>query len=397
MRIILINIPGTINILDKSDMKVVNSPKSLLIILAITITYGCSNEPASTKNARSLTEQQILGKQLFFEARFSEPTGQACASCHNPDAGFARAQEIPATPPVSPGAVVQRFGNRNTPTISYAAYIPELHFDSKEKHYVGGLFLDGRENSLESQAKGPLFNPVEMAVPDKTVLFQRLKSLGYEAAFKKVYGEKVFSDADTALEKFVLSIAAYERSFEFSPFNSKYDAYLNGKAKLTKQEQRGLKVFEAEDKGNCAACHPSQPDAENKRPLFTDYTYDNLGVPAHPKNPFYKQPTQFNPDGNRYIDTGLGTIVKDTSHNGKFRVPSLRNIALTAPYMHNGVFETLKEVVDFYNTRDIKKWPKPEVAENVNKDELGDLKLTENEVDDLVAFMETLTDGYVIK
>lgn len=394
---ILINIRSKINILDKSDMTVAIPLKGFLVITAITMSYGCSDKSASIQNDRLLSEQQILGKQLFFEARFSEPTGQACASCHNPEAGFARAQELPSTPPVSPGAVAQRFGNRNTPTISYAGYIPKLHFDLKEKHYVGGLFLDGRENSLEAQAKGPLFNPVEMAIPDKTVLLQRLKSLGYEAAFKKVYGENAFSDADSALEKLVLSIAAYERSFEFSPFNSKYDAYLNGKTQLTEQEQRGLKVFEAEDKGNCAACHPSQPDTANKRPLFTDYTYDNLGVPANPENPFYKQAKQFNPDGANYIDRGLGAIVKDTEHNGKFRVPSLRNIAKTAPYMHNGVFKTLKEVVDFYNTRDTKKWAKPEVVENVNKDELGDLKLTEQEVDDLVAFMETLTDGYVIK
>lgn len=374
-------------------------PLTLIIIFTlITIAYASNDTLSFSQSERLLTPQQALGKRLFHEKRLSEPTGQACSSCHNPEAGFARAQDI--TSPVSAGARAHRFGNRNTPTISYAAYIPALQFDQKEQHYVGGLFLDGRDNSLETQAKGPLFNPVEMAVADKNVLLKKLKSLGYEAEFKRVYNENVFKDADSALDKFVLAIAAYERSFEFSPFNSKYDAYLNGKTRLTEQELRGLKIFEAEDKGNCAACHPSQPgqpDAPNTRPLFTDFTYDNLGVPAHPENPFYKQPARFNPAGRRYVDTGLGAIVKDAKHNGKFRVPTLRNIARTAPYMHNGVFKTLKEVVDFYNTRDTKKWPQPEVAQNVNKDELGDLKLTEQEVDDLVAFMETLTDGYIVK
>lgn len=379
-------------------MNIVNTHTFFIIISIITMTCGYSYKASAGQGEPLLSPQQALGKQLFFDTRLSEPAGQACSSCHNPNAGFALEQRTASKQmPVSEGAVLKRFGNRNTPTISYAAYIPALHFDPKEKHYVGGLFLDGRENTLESQAKGPLFNPVEMAIPDKNALLKKLKSLGYESKFKKVYGKNVLSNADSALDILVSVLSAYQRSFEFSPFNSKYDAYLNGKIKLTDQELRGLKIFEAEDKGNCAACHPSKPDSENKRPLFTDYTYDNLGSPANSHSPFYTQAIEFNSDGKKYIDKGLGAIVKDAEHNGKFRVPTLRNIAKTAPYMHNGVFKTLKEVVDFYNTRDIKEWPKPEVSENVNKDELGDLKLTEQEVDDLIVFMETLTDGYKVK
>lgn len=371
-----------------------------LILAIVSIGYGCSNEFSSNENDTLLTPKQLLGKQLFFDTRFSEPAGQACGSCHNPEAGFALAQNSGSKnsiQAISAGAVTQRFGNRNTPTISYAAYIPKLHFDTKEQHYVGGLFLDGRSNTLEEQASGPLTNPVEMAIPNKKVLFQKLKSLGYEDKFKKVYGENVYKNADSALAQLVSAISAYERSHELSPFNSKYDAYLNGKVSLNEQEMRGLKLFEAEEKGNCAACHPSKLDKTNKdeqRPLFTDFTYDNIGVPANTENPFYTQPKEFNPEGEKYIDKGLGSIVKDKNHDGKFRVPTLRNIAKTAPYMHNGVFKTLKEVVDFYNTRDTKEWPKPEVSSNVNEDELGDLKLTEQEVDDLVVFMKTLSDGY---
>jgi len=157
---------------------------------------------------------------------------------------------------------------------------------------------------------------------------------------------------------------------------------------------RGLQLFVSEEKGNCDACHPSFPTVEGVGPLFTDYTYDNLGVPSNPENPFYLLPEDLNPDGFDFVDLGLGETVMDPGENGKFRVPTLRNIAITAPYMHNGVFKTLFEVIAFYNTRDIAPWPAPEVAENVNKDELGNLQLTNQEIEDLVAFLTTLTDGW---
>ncbi|MCK5336316.1 MAG: c-type cytochrome, partial [Gammaproteobacteria bacterium] len=132
--------------------------------------------------------------------------------------------------------------------------------------------------------------------------------------------------------------------------------------------------------------------------LFTDFTYDNLGVPFNKQNPFLKNPKSFNAHGMNYRDKGLGYTTKDKSQNGKFKVPTLRNIALTAPYMHNGAFNTLEEVVDFYNTRDTdSKWDAAEIKENVNTEELGDLKLSSDEVDAIVAFLKTLTDNYQIK
>ncbi len=183
-------------------------------------------------------------------------------------------------------------------------------------------------------------------------------------------------------------------SAELNQFSSKYDLFLQGKVKLTEQEMRGLALFESEKKGHCAECHPSQPGPEQELPLFTDFTYDNLGVPRNPANPYHYLPKLLNPDGTQFVDLGLGGIVKKSEENGKFRVPTLRNVAVTAPYMHNGIFKTLRQVVVFYNTRDVGPWPEPEVPQNVNREELGNLRLTEQEVDDIVTFLHTLTDGY---
>jgi cytochrome c peroxidase len=157
---------------------------------------------------------------------------------------------------------------------------------------------------------------------------------------------------------------------------------------------RGLALFENEKKGRCAECHPSRLGLNHEPPLFTDFTYDNLGVPKNPESPYYYLPKSLNPNGTKFVDLGLGGVVNKPEENGKFRVPSLRNVAVTAPYMHNGIFKTLRQVVVFYNTRDVGPWPAPEVPQNVNHEELGNLGLTEQEVDDIVAFLSTLTDGY---
>jgi cytochrome c peroxidase len=340
--------------------------------------------------AAPLTPEQQLGKKLFFDSSLSEPAGQACASCHAPETGFSD----PAHRIVSPGSVPGRFGNRNAPSAAYAAFSPRFGFDQEEDVYVGGQFLDGRAATLEDQISGPLTNPVEMANSHMTDVLAKVRKASYADRFTEIYGPAALENESEAIHHIVSALAAYERSREFSPFSSKYDAWLAGKAKLTAQEQRGLEIFEAEDKGNCAACHPSRPAKDGTPPLFTDFTYDNLGVPASPDNPFYHQNRHINPDGKSYVDKGLGTPLGDAAQDGKFKVPTLRNIALTAPYMHNGVFTTLEEVADFYNSRDTKKWPAPEVKANVNQDELGDLKLTKPELADLVAFLKTLTDGY---
>jgi len=338
-----------------------------------------------------LTPKQRLGKAIFFDANLSTPPGQACAECHSPNQGFSNPD---INLPVSRGVHRDRFGGRNDLSAAYAGFSPPLHVDEKEGTYVGGNFWDGRADNLVEQAKGPFLNLLEMANPDAAAVVAKIRQATYAPLFLEVFGADALKEVDRAYHLAAEAIAAYEMSPEVNAFSSKYDLFLKKLVTLSPAEQRGLALFEDPKKGNCAACHPSQPGADGTPPLFTDFTYDNLGVPKNPENPFYYLPREFNPDGPRWVDLGLGAVVKKASENGKFRVPTLRNVAHTPPFMHNGVFKNLWQVVMFYSTRDVGPWPSPEVPETVNREELGDLKLTAAEIDDIVAFMLTLSDGY---
>ncbi len=163
---------------------------------------------------------------------------------------------------------------------------------------------------------------------------------------------------------------------------------------LNTQELRGLQLFNDPIKSKCANCHLSEPDLISGKVLFTDFTYDNIGVPKNLSNPFYTIPTVFNPLGNNAIDYGLGGFLNDPTQYGKFKVPTLRNSAISAPYFHNGFFNTLEEVVHFYNKRDVEPFPPAEIPETVNQNELGNLQLTVQDEKDIVAFIKTLTDGF---
>lgn len=359
---------------------------SLLCIENSSVQAGREGQAAP-----SLSPKQALGKALFFDKNLSTPAGQACVDCHHPDHGFSNPD---AGLPVSRGVHPDRFGNRNDLSAAYGGWAPPLHYDKNEEAYIGGNFWDGRVNNLAEQAKGPFLNVLEMANPDEEAVVASVRKASYAPLFRQVFGPDSLADVKKAFHRIAEAIADYEMSPEVNRFNSKYDFFLQGKAKLSLTEQRGLELFNEVKKGNCAACHPSTSDASGKPPLFTDFTYDNLGVPANPENPFYSLPKTMNPDGYKYIDRGLGAFLKKPSEDGKFRVPSLRNVALTGPYMHNGVFKTIRQVISFYNTRDVAPWPKPEVSANLNKEELGDLGLTEEEIDQIVAFLLTLSDGW---
>ena len=370
----------------------------LSIFLLIIVTVGI-------QAASGLTPQEELGKLIYFDDDLSVPKGQSCASCHEPSAGFADPDSSRA---VSQGAIPVRFGNRNSPTAAYAAYSPDFHYNMTEGMYIGGQFWDGRAANLTEQAKGPFLNPLEMNNPSKLAVIIKIRNSDYADLFEAEYGTDSLKNVETAYDQMAEAIAVFEMTEELNNFSSKFDQNLTDGVPLTEEEQWGLELFNG--KGNCSACHPSEPGPYAAEPLFTDFTYDNLGTPSNlgmlgdsPElmdyYPFYYRPIapKFNPDRLGFVDYGLGAIVNDTNESGKMKVPTLRNVNVTPPYMHNGVFTDLTQVVDFYNTRDNVSagWPMPEVSENVNTDELGNLGLNNTEVAAIVAFMETLTDGYV--
>ena len=226
------------------------------------------------------------------------------------------------------------------------------------------------------------------------MLINKIKRAAYYPIYKKIYGE--ITDINIAFNNVADAIVSFEKSPELNPFTSKYDYYLKGDAMLTAQELRGLKLFNDTLRAKCGNCHLSTKDEISGKVLFTDFSYNNNGTPKNPANPFYTIPKSFNPLGQGYIDYGLGAILKNHAHDGKFRVPTLRNVAISSPYFHNGVFNTLEEVVHFYNTRDVpcSGFAKPEVPVNIDIKETGNLHLTAREEADIVAFMKTLTDGF---
>lgn len=331
--------------------------------------------------AQDLSPLERLGKLIYFDANLSEPAGQSCASCHTPSAGFADPDQ---NLPVSEGVIPGRFGGRNSPSSSYASFFPDFSYTTEA---VGGQFWDGRAVNTTEQAKGPFLNPVEMNNPDEATVIGKITASNYADLFEQIYGVGSLQNVPTAYHQMAQAIAAFEASHEINSFSSKFDAVQAGLDSFTMQERRGRMLFNGE--ANCSQCHTAggMMGGGGARVLFTDFRYHNLGLPKNTEFPFNQ-----NPDS---IDLGLGGVLNIAGENGKFKTPHLRNIALTAPYMHNGLLKNLKDVVHFYNTRDIPGlWPAAEVPENTDNTLLGNLGLTDAQENDIVAFMMTFTDGY---
>ena len=335
-----------------------------------------------------------LGELMFADTSLSQPTGQSCADCHAPQVAFRDPESDHST---SAGAVAGRFGSRNAPSAMYARFTPPLAFDAR-RGWTGGQFWDGRANSLEDQAALPFLNPLEMNNPDKATVVAAVRKATYAPAFRQVFGPKALDDVDAAFRHITEALAAFERTRTFAPFSSKYDRYLAGRDELSEPERRGLAIFEDPARGNCAGCHPSRPGPDGTPPLFTSFGYANLGIPRYGNNKYFRQPPALNPDGERFVDHGLMPTVGDPAQDGKFRVPSLRNVARTAPYGHNGYFENLQYMVDFLATRDTRSadpavdpWAPPEIPATVDGS-VGKLGLSPQDIDDVVAFLGTLTD-----
>jgi cytochrome c peroxidase len=387
----------------------------------------------ATGAAQALTPIEQLGKDIFFDQNLSANANQACAACHAPEVGWTGPDPaINAKGTVYEGSISGRFGNRKPPSSAYATSSPILHYviEKKEALFSGGNFWDGRAtgeklgNPAADQAQGPFLNPLEQALSVPADVVSKVCGGSYANLVQQVWGSNVCDPdkVNTAFDDIALSIAAFEASPESNAFTSKYDYYLKGMVDLTKGEKKGLNLFKG--KANCSNCHILNPGPNGQPPLLTDFTFDNLGVPRNPENPFYTQ-AAFNPLGDRWIDLGLGEFLASRmdyqqfapANNGKQKVPTLRNVdkrpyeGFAKAYTHNGYFKSLKGIVHFYNTRDAKPvcinpftteadalaqncWPAPEVPVNVNSQELGNLHLTEDQEDAIVTFLKTLSDGY---
>jgi cytochrome c peroxidase len=373
------------------------------------------------RRAAALSE---LGRRLFFEPALSASGKLSCASCHSPDHAFGPPNELPVQ---FGGADLRQPGLRAVPSLKYLQAVPQFteHFfeseddgdESVDNGPTGGLTWDGRADRGSEQARVPLLSPFEMANTDSAAVVRQAKKAGYGPALRALFGAAALKSKDAAFAAILKALETYEQEpATFYPYSSKYDAYLAGKASLTEQESRGLALFNDPAKGNCAFCHISKRGNDGTPPQFTDFGFIAIGVPRNPAIPANADP--------HYVDLGLcGPLRTDLASHpeycGLFRTPTLRNVATRHTFFHNGLYHDLKDVIRFYAERDTdpaKFYPKkpdgsvdvfddlpPPYRANLNTDppfdrHLGDKPaLNDAEIDDLIAFLQTLTDGYVTR
>ena len=391
---------------------------------------GAAPEPTGTEthfplmygDRPTVAQLSDLGRRIFMDPAYSTSGKQSCASCHDP----AKAFGPPDGRAVQPGGPhMDRLGFRNTPSLRYA-HAPvaftqhfmesEVTLGTDDEGPTGGRTWDGRVDTAHDQALMPLMDANEMANADGAAVVQRLRSTSYADEFRRVLsapGENVFDNADSTLVWVTVALETYEQTAaDFHPFDSKFDAWLDDKASLSPAEARGMALFNDMKKGNCASCHPSTRKAStNRPPIFTDFGFVALAVPRNPELPANRDP--------KFFDLGLcGPLRTDLATHpeycGMFRTPSLRNVALRKRFFHNGAIRSLRDAVAFYATRDTDpaKWyprsggkaawddlpPRywPNVSHEVPFAPLpgGKSRLNDREIDDIVAFLGTLTDGY---
>ena len=399
-----------------------------VIFIAVVLLFGLAAFGLWSSVSAQVTPQNDakmveLGRLLFFDPDLSVNGKQSCASCHAPEAGFSGPDsEDNLLTAVYEGTLDGRFGNRKPPSSSYVGDSPTLHFDKALGLWIGGMFWDGRATGavlgdpVAEQAQGPFLNPLEMAMPHSRQVVIKVAHSEYAWLFKEVWGPQSLKynkqeEVDLAYERIARSIAAYERSAEVDPYDSRFDLFYDkAKAKgldvskircgtmsggmdggmmggmcapkdangtmspyswqkymglgLNGMELQGLAIFNDPTRANCAFCH-SLAEGSAGYPLFTDFSYHNLGVPKNPDNPFYGMDLEWNPDGAGWVDYGLGAFLKNSGYpaevytieNGKFKVPSLRNVdkrptpEFVKAYTHNGYFKSLTDIIIFYSWR----------------------------------------------
>ncbi|NMV36355.1 cytochrome-c peroxidase [Ralstonia insidiosa] len=367
----------------------------------------------------SVPAMTALGKALFFDPALSASGRQACASCHSPTHAYGPPNDLSVQ---LGGADMHKTGVRAAPSLRYIQNVPPFseHFfendgnDSEDQGPTGGYTWDGRVSSTHDQARIPLLSAHEMANGTPAAVVAKLRNGRHAQTFRQVFGDDILDNEDTAFRAALMALEVFQQTpSEFYPYDSKYDAFLRKQVKLSPQEMRGLQVFADPAKGNCASCHVSAIKQDGAFPAFTDFGHIAVGVPRNLALAANADPA--------FFDLGLcgpdRTDLKDrTDYCGRFRTPSLRNVALRKTFFHNGAIHSLEDAVRFYAQRDTQpqKWYPRKADGTVDKfDDLpaqyranvnmeppfggkpGDKPvLSEADVRDIVAFLKTLTDGY---
>ncbi len=378
--------------------------------------------PAAPTDA-ALSPAALLGKQMFFDKSLSASGKQACSTCHDPDHAYAAPNDLAVQPG---GARLAQHGVRAVPSLRYKEATPPYAdlLDNPDGISTpgpgGGLTQDGRAATLAEQARIPLLNPIEMANRDAADVVARIRRAAYADQFRAVYGGDALDAAhvDSAFDRATQALQAFQlEDPSFHPYSSRYDLYAGNKigGTMSPAEQRGFDVYNDPDKGNCFACHYNGAGLNGSVALFTDFTYAAIGVPRNPDIPANRNP--------RYADLGLCSRPDhagkaNEQYCGEFKTPTLRNAATRAVFFHNGAIKSLAEVIRFYNTRDTEpeRWY-PVVDGKVRKfDDLprryranidtqkpldgrargSTPPMTEQEMSDLQAFLEMLTDKDVV-
>ena len=389
------------------------SASAALLAIALTACGGGSNEGSdpATGSGAGLSEAAQLGALIFQDASLSASGRMSCATCHVPQLGHASPF---ATPVALGGPNLDQPGLRNPPSLRYLRFNGSFGF-AADGTPTGGFFWDGRAATLQDQARGPFLNPVEMANPNVASLVAKLAAAPYAERFRTLFGADVMADSQAAFDRMTFALQRYQQEApDFAPFSSKFDAFTAGRTSLTPSELNGLALFNRPDKGNCAACHSSTKPTDAPGALFTDFSYDNLGVPRNPA-------IAANADAS-FFDGGLcgsqrGDLAARTDLCGAFKVPTLRNVALRKHFFHNGVFTSLEQVIRFYVRRDtdpalwysLDAQGSPVAYDDMAASRRGNVNtsegpynrtpaqgpaLTDAEIADLASFLRTLTDGY---
>ncbi|WP_084705232.1 cytochrome-c peroxidase [Beijerinckia mobilis] len=426
---------------------------SLCLGHTLVLAPGKADSEEKHDQAAELSAVAELGRKMFFDTSLSSSGRIACATCHDPAHAYAPGNDMAVQ---HGGPDLMRMGFRAVPSLRYLRHTPNFTIgpnpaipdndalqppaapssDAKVASVAkadktnanraaaeanipqGGLDWDGRADTMQGQALGPLLDPNEMDNHDTVEILRKVRAAPYAEDFKTLFGPLVFKQPDLALNEILFAFVRYQiEEPSFHPYNSKYDAYLAHKTTLSEAEMRGLKLFEDPKKGNCASCHIDQPSRDgNFRPAFTDYQFEALGAPRN-------KDIAANADA-AFYDLGLcGPLRKDFTdvkpYCGLFKTPTLRNVATRKVFFHNGVFHSLKDVLRFYVERETNpaNWYPKRVDGSIelyndlpaaykgnvdvvdapfDRKQGDNPALTEAEMDDIIAFLNTLTDADMV-